>query len=164
MHYDDVEAYDKFIFITKDTDYGDCQNEFKEKWNKYIITLKDENSVKAEILKDYELYINERVIYDYTHTEYFLDYLNDELKQKSEIVTETGTGKIENFKIQEPSTRIERIPPAEEEDEYILVHSSIVIFYKEGVNKQQQEVIMTTKLADEETKEIIETFYNIELI
>ncbi|NMA31183.1 MAG: hypothetical protein GX941_05190, partial [Candidatus Methanofastidiosa archaeon] len=98
------------------------------------------------------------------HSEYFLDYLDDELKQKSEIVTETGTGKIENFKIQEPSTKIERMPPSEEEDEYILVHSSIVVFYKEGGNKKQQEVIMTTKLADEETKEIIETIYNIELI
>lgn len=164
MHYDDVEAYDKFIFITKDTDYGNCQNEFKEKWNKHIITLKDENSVKAEILKDYELYIKERALYDYTHKEYFLDYLNDDLKQKSEIVTETGTGKIENFKIQEPSVNIERMPPTEDEDEYILVHSSIIIFYKEGVNKKQQQVIMTTKLADEETKEIIETFYDIELI
>lgn len=164
MHYDEVEAYDKFIFITKDTDYGNCQNEFKEKWNKHIVTLKDENSVMAEILKDYELYINERILYDYTHTEYFLDYLNDELKQKSEIVTETGTGKIENFKIQEPSVNIERMPPSEEEDEYILVHSSIVVFYKEGMNKQQQEVIVTTKLADEETKEILETTYNTELI
>ena len=164
MHYDDIEAYDKFIFITKDTDYGNCQNEFKEKWNKHIITLKDENSVKAEILKDYELYINERVIYDYSHTEYFLDYLNDELKQKSDIITETGTGKIENFKIQEPSNKIERMPPTEEEDEYILVHSSVIIFYKEGIDKQQQEVMMTTKLADEETKDILETTYNIELI
>jgi len=45
-----------------------------------------------------------------------------------------------------------------------LVHSSIIIFYKEGTNKKQQEVIMTTKLADEETKDIIETVYNIELI
>lgn len=164
MHYDDVEAYDKFIFITKDTDYGNCQNEFKEKWNKHIITLKDENSVKAEILKDYELYINERILYDYTHSEYFLDYLNDELKQKSEIVTETGTGKIENFKIQEPSVNIERMPPSEEEDECILVHSTIIIFYKEGGNKKHQEVMMITKLADEETKDIIETVYNIELI
>ncbi|KFF02043.1 PIN domain-containing protein [Chryseobacterium luteum] len=163
MHYDDVGAYDKFIFITKDTDYGNCQNEFKEKWNKHIITLKDENSVIAEILKDYELYIKEKTLYDYTHKEYFLDYLNDELKQKSEIVTDTGTVKIENFKIHEPSVNIERMPPAEEEDEYILVHSSIIIFYKDGVNKKQQEVVMTTKLADEETKEIIETTYNIEL-
>ncbi|MEN5432831.1 PIN domain-containing protein [Sphingobacterium faecium] len=164
MHYDDVEVYDKFIFVTKDTDYGSCQNEFREKWNKHIITLKDENLVKTEILKDYELYINERVMYDYTHTEYFLDYLSDELKQKSEIVIETGTGKIENFKIQEPSAKIERMPPVEEEDEYILVHSSIMIYYKKGGSKKQQEIIMTTKLADEETKEIIETVYNFELI
>lgn len=164
MYYDDVEAYDKFIFITKDTDYGNCQNEFKEKWNKHIITLKDENSVTAELLKDYELYIKEKTLYDYTHTEYFLDYLNDELTQKSEIVTETGTGKIENFKIQEPSVNIERMPPSEEEDEHILVHSSIIIFYEEGGNKNQQEVMMITKLADEETKDIIETVYNIELI
>lgn len=164
MHYDEVESYDKFIFITKDTDYGNCQNEFKEKWNKHIITLKDENAVTAELLTDYELYIKEKTLYDYTHTEYFLDYLNDELKDITEIVTETTSSKVENFKIREPSLKIERIPPSEEDDEHILIHSSIVIFYKEGVNKKQQEVIVTTKLADEETKEIIATTYNIELI
>jgi hypothetical protein len=164
MHYDDVEAYDKFIFITKDTDYGNCQNEFKDKWNKHIVTLKDENSVMGEILKDYELYIKEKTLYDYTHKEYFLDYLNDELKQKSEIVTEMGICKIENFEIQEPSVNIERMPPSDDEEECILVNSSIIIFYSEQGNKKQQEVMMTTKLADEETKEIVETIFNIELI
>lgn len=164
MHYEEVKDYDKVVFITKDGDYSNCDKEFRKKWNKHFAIEKDENSVIVEILKDYELYIKERALYDYTHTEYFLDYLNDELKQKSEIVTETGTGKIENFKIQEPSVDIERMPPSEEEDEYILVHSSIIIFFKERINKKEQEVIMTTKLADEETKEIIETVYNIELI
>lgn len=164
MHYEEVDGYDKVIFITKDGDYSNCDKEFRKKWNKHFTIEKDENSVIVEILKDYELYIKERTLYDYTHKEYFLDYLNDELKKKSEIVTEAGTGKIENFKIQEPSVNIERMPPSEEEDECILVHSSIIIFYKEGVNKKQQEVMMTTKLADEETKEILETTYNIELI
>jgi Flp pilus assembly secretin CpaC len=39
MHFDSVADFDKVIFITKDTDYTNCQFEFKEKWNKHIAII-----------------------------------------------------------------------------------------------------------------------------
>ncbi|MCY1660898.1 PIN domain-containing protein [Chryseobacterium sp. SL1] len=164
MHYDDVEAYDKFIFITKDTDYGNCQKEFKEKWNKHIIILKDENSVKAEILKDYELYINERAIYEFTQTEYFKDYLFDGLKTKTEISFEATNFKIENFEIADTCANVERLPPNEDLEENVIIHSGIKIFFSENAEKKEQIVVAKTTLADDETKEILETTYEPELI
>ena len=164
MHFEEVENYDKFIFVTKDTDYGNCQVEFKEKWNRHIVTLKDENSVISELFKDYELYIKERALYDYAHTEYFLNYLNDELEQKSDYVIATGSEKIEFFKIIEPLVKIERIPPNEDVDESILIHSSLITYRKQGNNNIEQNITAITKLVDDETKEIIETTFEPELI
>jgi hypothetical protein len=164
MHFDGVTDFDKVIFLTKDTDYANCQVEFKAKWNRHISISSDENTVVAEILKDYELYINERVIYDFAQTEYFRDYLSDNLKLKSEISFEDGNFKIENFKLLDTCTNITRIPPNEHMIESLYVTSEIKIFYTANGEKKEQIVNATTSFADEETKEIIETFYDIDLI
>ena len=164
MHFDGVTDFDKVIFLTKDTDYANCQVEFKAKWNRHISISSDENTVVAEILKDYELYINERVIYDFAQTEYFKDYLSDNLKLKSEISFEDGNFKIENFKLLDTCTNITRIPPNEHMIESLYVTSEIKIFYTANGEKKEQIVNATTSFADEETKEIIETFYDIDLI
>jgi hypothetical protein len=76
MHFDGVTDFDKVIFITKDTDYTNCQVEFKAKWNRHISIISDENNALVEIQKDYDFYITERAIYDYAQTDYFKDYLN----------------------------------------------------------------------------------------
>lgn len=164
MHFDGVTDFDKVIFLTKDTDYANCQVEFKAKWNRHISISSDENTVVAEILKDYELYINESVIYDFAQTEYFKDYLSDNLKLKSEISFEDGNFKIENFKLMDTCTNITRIPPNEHMIESLYVTSEIKIFYTANGEKKEQIVNATTSFADEETKEIIETFYDIDLI
>jgi hypothetical protein len=164
MHFEGVTDFDKVIFLTKDTDYANCQVEFKAKWNRHISISSDENTVVAEILKDYELYINERVIYDFAQTEYFKDYLSDNLKLKSEISFEVGNFKIENFKLLDTCTNITRIPPNEHMIESLYVTSEIKIFYTANGEKKEQIVNATTSFADEETKEIIETFYDIDLI
>lgn len=164
MHFDGVTDFDKVIFLTKDTDYANCQVEFKAKWNRYISISSDENNVLVEIQKDYELYINERVIYDFAKTEYFKDYLSDNLKLKSEISFEEGNYKIENFKLLDTSKNITRIPPNEHMIESLYVTSEIKIFYTANGEKKEQIVNATTSFADEETKEIIETFYDIDLI
>jgi hypothetical protein len=164
MHFDGVTDFDKVIFLTKDTDYANCQVEFKAKWNRHISISSDENTVVAEILKDYELYINERVIYDFAQTEYFKDYLSDNLKLKSEISFEDGNFKIENFKLLDTCTNITRIPPNEHMIESLYVTSESKIFYTANGEKKEQIVNATTSFADEETKEIIETFYDIDLI
>lgn len=164
MHFDGVSDFDKVIFLTKDTDYSNCQIEFKAKWNKYIAIMADENNVTAEIEKDYELYIKERAIYDFTQTDYFKDYLFDGLKTKTEICFEAANFKIENFEIVDNCTNVERMPPNEGLEENVIIHSSIKIFYSENSEKNQQIVVANTTLADEETKEIIETIYDIELL
>jgi len=120
--------------------------------------------VLVEIQKDYELFINERVIYDFAQTEYFKDYLSDNLKLKSEISFEDGNFKIENFKLLDTCTNITRIPPNEHMIESLYVTSEIKIFYTANGEKKEQIVNATTSFADEETKEIIETFYDIDLI
>lgn len=164
MHFDGVTDFDKVIFLTKDTDYANCQVEFKEKWNRHISISSDENIVVAEILKDYELYINERVIYDFAQTEYFKDYLFDGLKTKTEICFEAANFKIENFEIVDTCTNVERMPPNEDLEENVIIHSSIKIFFSENAEKKEQIVNAKTTLADEETKDIIETTFEPELL
>ena len=164
MHFDGVTDYDKVIFITKDGDYSNCEHEFKAKWNRHIAIEKDENNAIVEIQKDYELYITERAIYEFTQTDYFRDYLTDLFKQKSEIMIEADTFKIENFKLLDTCTDINRVPPSEHMIESLYVSSQITIYYSANAEKKEQVVTATTSFADEETKEIIETLYDFDLI
>ena len=164
MHFEGVSDFDKVIFITKDTDYTNCQVEFKAKWNRYISIISDENNALVEIQKDYDFYINERVIYDYAQTDYFKDYLSDNLKMKSEIMIEDHNYKIENFKLIDTCTDISRIPPNEFMIESLYISSEIKVFFKVDGKKKEQTIRATTSFADEETKEIIETFYDFDLL
>lgn len=164
MHFEGIVDFNKVIFITKDTDYTNCQDEFKKKWNRHITITSDENNAITEIKKDYGNYIEERAIHDFADKEYFMDYLFDQLKVKTEISINDSNFKIENFAIENPCTLVERMPPNDEEDEYIIIHSQIIIHFTEAGEKKQQVVMAQTKLADEESKEIIETTYDIELI
>ncbi len=163
MHFDGVNDYDKIIFLTKDTDYSNCQVEFKAKWNKHIAIIADENHVTIEIEKDYELYIKETAIYDLTQTDYFKDYLFDGLKTKTEICFEEAKFKIENFDILDTCIKVERMPPNEYLEENVIIHSNIKIFYSENAKKKEHILVAKTTLADDETKEILETTFEPEL-
>jgi hypothetical protein len=164
IHFDGVTDFDKVIFLTKDTDYSNCQLEFKAKWNIHIAIMADENNVTAEIEKDYELYIKERKIYNFAQTDYFKDYLFDGLKTKTEICFEVGNLNIENFEIVDTCNNVERMPPNEDLEENVIILSSIKIFYSENEEKKEQIVVAKTTLADEETKDIIETVFEPELL
>jgi hypothetical protein len=164
MHYEGIRDFDKVIFVTKDGDYTNCDKEFQAKWNKHFIIEKDENNVLVEIKNDYELYIKERVIYDFTQTDYFKDYLFDGLKPKTEICFEDENYKIENFEIVDVCSNVERMPPNEDLEEYLIIHSIIKIFYSENIEKKVQIVVAKTTLADEQTKEIFELIFEPELI
>lgn len=165
MHFDMVLDYDKVIFLSKDGDYKEnCLDDFTQKWNRHIKIEKDKNNVIAELKKDYGNYIEEKAIHDFADKEYFRDYLFDQLKVKTEIAINGSNFKIENFVIENPCTLVERMPPTDEEDEYIIINSEIKIHFTEAKEKKQQVVMAQTKLADEESKDIIETTYDIELI
>ncbi len=164
MHFDGVIDYDKIIFVSKDGDYKNCEVEFKAKWDRYINILQDENNVLVEIQKDYDLYIREREIYDYSQSDYFKDYLADYLKEMTEIVIEDTKFKIENFKITDACINVNRIPPNEYMIESLYVDSQVIIYYTDNGVKREQVITATTSFSDEESKEIIETFYDIELL
>lgn len=165
MHFEKVEEFDKIILLSKDGDYKqNCIEDFTAKRNRYIKIEKDKNNVIAELKTDYELYIKERVIYDFAQTDYFKDYLFDGLKTKTEICFDVANFKIENIEITDACTNIERMPPNEELEENIIIHSSIKIFFTEKGEKKEQIVLAKTTLADDETKEILELIYEPELI
>jgi hypothetical protein len=165
LHFQEIANYDKVVFLTQDSDYNSsCKTEFIDKWNKHFTILTDENNVLVEIQKDYELYINERVIYDFAQTDYFKDYLFDGLKTKTEICFEVANFKIENFEIVDTCCNVERMPPNEDLEENVIIHSSIKIFFSENTEKKERIVVVKTTLADEETKEILEITFEPELI
>lgn len=165
LHFDEVANYDKVIFVTGDGDYsGSGVQEFRTKWNKHFTVFESELNVIADLQKDYELYITERAIYEFAQTPYFKDYLFDELKQKTEILFEEESYKIENFEIMDTCSYITRIPPNDHMIESFYIDSEIKIHFTVNGEKKQQIVKAITSFADEETKEIIETFYDINLI
>lgn len=163
MHFDGVTDYDKIIFLTKDGDYKNCEVEFKEKWKRHITIWQDENNVLADIQKDYDNYIKERVIHDFAQTEYFIDYLKDDLKVKTLIVIDATEYKIENFAVADSCKYVTRQPPNEDEVENLLVSSIINVHFTQDIEKKSHPVEALTLLWDEETKEIISTEYDFEL-
>ena len=154
MNFQDVENYDKVFFLSRDGDFKNCEVEFRERWQRHISILKDENNVLAEIKKDYENYINERVIHDFAQTEYFRDYLYDELKVKSVILIDSKEYAIENFAIIDTCKNANRLPPDEDGTENIKISSGIRIFYTDKGEKKEQLVSATTLLWDDESKDI----------
>lgn len=163
MHYESVIDYDKIIFLTKDGDYKNCEIEFKEKWNRHIAIWQDENNVLADVQKDYDNYIKERVIHDFAQTDYFKDYLNDELKVLSTITIDDKDFAIENYQLKDLCSHVERMPPNEEGEENINIHSLITFHYTQGNEKKTQEVKVKTTLSDDFAKSIVSTEYDFEL-
>ena len=164
MHFDGVADYDKVIFVSKDGDYKNCELEFKAKWERHINILQDENNVLADIQKDYDNYIKERTIHDFAQTQYFADYLKDNLNAMTAIVIDGTEFTIENYAIADICKYVSRLSPNEDEVENVLVSSIINIHFTKDGEKMVQPVEGLTMLWDDETKEIISTEYDIELI
>ena len=164
MNFDEVANYDKVIFLTKDGDYKNCESEFIARWQKHISILKDENNVLVDIKRDYGNYIDERAIHDFAQTEYFRDYLYDELRIKTNISIGSNENKIQNFAIIDTCKNVNRLLPNENEIESIEVFSEIKIFYTADGEKKEQVVLSTTILLDDESKEIQSTEFDFELL
>ncbi len=164
MNYDEVINYDKIIFLTRDGDFNKhCEVEFRDKWQRHIIIVNNENNVLAEISKDYENYIKERAIYEFAESEYFVGYLNDDVKEKTLIIIDEIEQPITEFKIDIPCNNVSRLPPNEDGAENILVSSKLTIIYKWDEDTKEQQVEALTLISDEETKEIISTEYDYNL-
>jgi hypothetical protein len=164
LHFEEVTNYDKIIFVTADSDYNEtCAKEFQLKWNRHISVFDSELNTIVDIQKDYDNYIKERAIHDFAQTEYFVDYVKDELNAMTVIVIEGTEYKIENYAIADICKYVNRLAPNEDEVENLLVSSIINIHFAKDGEKVTQQVEALTLLEDDETKEIISTEYDIEL-
>ncbi len=165
LHFEEVSNYDKIIFLTADSDYNEsCVIEFQLKWNKHISVFASETNVIADIQKDYENYIKERGIHDFAQTEYFREYLDSALKEKSLILIDEIEQPIRNHDIVHPCQYVTRLTPDEDGVENLLISSEIAITYKWDDDIKQQVVEALTMLWDDETKTIISTEYDFELL
>lgn len=164
MHFDKITEYDKIIFLTKDGDYKEnCIIDFQDKWHKHITIQKDENAVMEILKEDYEMYIQEREIYEYANSEYFMDYLNDLLKVKTKITVDEVEYTIENYRVEDYCDNIVRLKPDENDTQGIVIFSSVKIFFTKEGKKSEKTLNMLTILSDEETKEIYLTDLNEDL-
>jgi hypothetical protein len=163
LNYQEIENYHKVILVTKDEGFKGCETEFATKWNKHFKIIAAPEAVNTELGIDYQNYIKERTIHDFAQSEYFVDYLKDELKVKTVIVIDGNEYKIENFAIADSCKYVDRLPPNEDEVENLLVSSLINVHFTQNGEKKVQPVEALTLLEDDETKTIISTEYDIEL-
>lgn len=163
LNYQDIEHFHKIILVTKDEGFKGCETEFAARWNKHFKIISVPEAVNTELGIDYKNYIDERAIYDFAQTEYFKEYLYDDLKVKSVIVIEGNEYPIENFTILENCKNADRLTPNEESIESIMVSSEIKIFYSASGEKYEKVIEGLTLLLDDETKEIISTEFDYEL-
>jgi hypothetical protein len=165
MNYEDTGIYDKVIFLTKDGDFNKhCESEFRQRWDRHIAIIKDENSVIAEIKKDYGNYIDERIVYEYAQSEYYTKYLEGELNTKTIIVIDGADFKIASNGIHKHCKKVDRIPPDENGNENVIITIDILFVYDDGMNDVKHYVVeASTTLLDEESKEIISTDFDTEL-
>lgn len=165
LNYSGIKNYRKVIFLTKDGDYKDnCYTEFNSLWeNQEIIIRKNETEVIVEITKMYNDYLEERELYDFAGSDYFLAVLNEALKEKTMITINDLDKPIRSFQIVNPNSNVIRTPPTEDGAEHITITSKIAITYQWDEETKVQEVEASTLLADEETKELISIEFDFDL-
>lgn len=163
LNYPEVEQFNKIILVTKDKGFEGCEEEFIAKWNRHFKILSAPESVNTELGIDYGNYIEERAIYDFTQTEYFSDYLYEELKVKTSLEFDGQEYKIENFEISDLCKFVSHLAPNEDGVSNILIVSEIKIFFTVNAEKKEHIGEARTILWDDETKEIISTEYDFEL-
>lgn len=155
MHFEKVADFNKVIFLTKDGDYKEnCVDDFKAKWERFIEIEKDENRVIAKLKDDYGNYIEYRKIYEYTHTEYFDDYLKDMLTPSTYVEVESENLEIENYSIKNHCAKVERVENEEGEFVSLVIHSEVVIYTTRSGEKTEIPVSAKTVLTDSEYMEI----------
>jgi hypothetical protein len=155
LHYENLTEYDKVVFITADNDFKpNCIEEFKLKWNKHIKFLKTPSEIEAELKSDYGNYIEFSKFYEHTETEYFKGYLDDILTVISVIQLPEGEFPIENSRIINLCSKVERVPDPEGDFESIQIHTTVEIDTTINGDKMKIPVEIITKFSDEENKEI----------
>jgi hypothetical protein len=163
LNYSEIEKYDKVIFITSDSGFSNvCKTEFNSKWAKHFEILGSDEKIESELRNDFENFINERDIFDYTDTYYFSDYLFKELKNKSVILLDDKQINIENFKIDNYCVRVEREKDEDGNFNLVSIVSKITINCNDNGEKKDIEIEAYTDI-EEDPLGPVETTFSTEL-
>ncbi len=166
IRHEGISGYEKIFFLTRDGDFKDnCYEEFKQLWpEKEISIRKDETQIILEIERIYKDYLEEKTIWDFTDSSFFIDSLKNELKNKTLLMDNDNIYEIEGFNIEDNCYEIEKVLPDENDTENIIIYSKIGFTCS---SKDKHFVLVTdakTTLFDEESKEIISIEFDVELI
>ncbi len=161
MHFEKVREFDKVIFFTKDGDYkSNCIDDFKAKWQRHIDIFKDENSVIAELEKDYGNYIDFRKVYEYANKDYFKDYLFDKMKFMTSIDYEGQNLEIENYQVTEYCSSVNDFSDSEGDFVGVELLSKISVDTTFNEEKLKIPVSVNTRFTDIDYMEIEETTFD----
>lgn len=156
MHFKGIVDFDKIIFVSNDNGFSECKTEFQAKWGKHFELATSDESVKIALQKDYGNYIENREGYEYANTDYFKDYLDDELRKVTFVDYEGESIKIENYKVANFCKNVVRVQ--DEEGDFISVDilSEIIVYATYNGEKIEIPVSAKTNLSDLENKVIEE--------
>jgi len=165
LHFEGITEYDKVILLTDDNGFDGCAAEFTAKWNKHFDIQKDPLNLISSLRNDYENYIEFKHYHDWANTDYFKDYIKDQLDSMSYIAMEELEYPIENYKILNYSTEIEKTLDDVDNDGYsdeeTIIHTSIEISCTIDKEKHTIPVAMVTIIEEENT--IVESEYDPQL-
>jgi len=156
MHFKGIADFDKVIFVSNDAGFNDCKPEFQAKWGKHFELATSFEAVKIALQLDYGNYIENRNAYEYANTDYFKDFLDDELRKVTFVDYEGESIKIENYKITNFCKNVEKVPDEEGDFSSVDIVSEIIVYTTFDGGKIEIPVYAKTNLSDLENKVIEE--------
>lgn len=160
LNCENLDNYDKVIFVSKDSDFNDkCKFEFEEKIKKHICITTSVAFVITEIEGDYKYFIEEKEWIDFVNTDYFKDYLTQWLSELDKIPIEGEEYTLETVNVIDYINSIQNLEE-EETDISTIIVSSVKGTVK--INNNEKEVFIQVKTYLDDTKGIQDTDFEVD--
>ncbi len=155
LNFKEISNYDKIYFLTEDYDfYGkECKTEFENEFGKTIEINSSLGYLESEINEIYNKEIDTFKWNKYANEDYFKSYLIDQLSMLEEIDFKGKTYAIKEKKVIDFFIGIEPYTDLDNEDEEVLVLSSLIRSKIENEGKLE-EIIIEAKTIIDDSNEI----------
>ena len=151
LNFKEISNYDKIYFLTEDYDfYGkECKNEFENEFGKTIEINSSINYLESEINEIYNKEIDTFKWNKYANEDYFKSYLIDQLSMLEEIDFKGKTYAIKEKKVTDFFIRTEPYVDLGNEDEDVLVLTSLISAKLENEGKLEERNIEAKTIIDD---------------
>lgn len=160
LNYENLDNYDKVIFVSKDSDFNEkCKFEFEEKIKKHICISTSVNFVISEIEEDYKHFIEKKEVIDFANTDYFKDHISKFLFELDKIPIESNEYTLEKTRVVNYSESIEDL----EEDETDI--ATIIVSSVKGtvkIDNIEKDMAIRVKTYLDDTKGILDTDFEVD--